>query len=177
MQANEPSTINEALSSSEADKWKEAMEREMESLKANDVYDLVELPKNKEVIGSKWIFRRKINADGSVERYKARLVAQRFSQTHGLDYDETFCRVVCFESIRSVIAVAVQNDLILHQMHVTSAFLTGTLEEEVFMQQPEGCYKSEGDTQLVCRLKQRLYGLKQVPMCWNTALDTHQSII
>ena len=170
-QANEPSTVNEALSSSEADKWKEAMDIEMESLKANDVYDLVELPKDKKVIGSKWIFKRKINADGSVERYKARLVAQGFSQTHGRDYDETFCPVIRFESIRSVIAVAVQNDLILHQMDVTSAFLNGTLEEEVFMQQPEG-YKSEGETQLVCKLKRSLYGLKQAPRCWNTALDT-----
>ena len=147
------------------------MDIEMESLKAIDVYDLVELPKDKKVIGSKWIFKRKINADGSVERYKARLVAQGFSQTHGRDYDETFCPVVRFESIRSVIAVAVQNDLILHQMDVTSAFLNGTLEEEVFMQQPEG-YKSEGETQLVCKLKRSLYGLKQAPRCWNTALDT-----
>ena len=144
------------------------MDIEMKSLKANDV---VELPKDNKVIGSKWIFKRKINADGSVESYKARLVAQGFSQTHGRDYDETFCPVVRFESIHSVIAVAVQNDLTLHQMDVTSAFLNGTLEEEVFMQQPEG-YKSEGETQLVCKLKRSLYGLKQAPRCWNTALDT-----
>ncbi len=110
-------------------KWREAMDKEMESLKANDVYDLVELPEGKKVIGCKWVFKRKLNDDGTVNQYKARLVAQGFSQTYGLDFDEMFCPVVRFESIRSIIAIAVQSDLILHQMDVTSAFLNGKLEE------------------------------------------------
>ena len=90
------------------------MNKEMASIKANDVYDLVELPKDRKEVGSKSVYKRKINADGSVERYKARLVAQGFSQRAGQDYDETFCPVVRFESIHSIIAMAAQNGMLLH---------------------------------------------------------------
>ena len=117
----------------ERDKWMEAMEREMASLKANDVYDLVELPKDRKVVGSKWVYKRKVKADGSVERFKSRLVAQGFSQKAGQDYDEMFSPVVWFESIRSIIAMAVQNKMMLIQMDVTSAILNGDLEEEVYI--------------------------------------------
>ena len=96
-------------------------EREMASLKANDVYNLVELLKDRKVVGSKWVYKRKVKADGSVERFKSRLVAQGFSQKAGQDYDETFSPVVRFESIHSIIAMAVQNEMMLHQMDVTSA--------------------------------------------------------
>ena len=154
----------------ETDKWMEAMEREMASLKANDVYDLVELPKDRNVVGSKWVYKRKVKADGSVEKFKSRLVAQGFSQKAGQDYDETFSPVIWFESIRSIIAMAVLNEMMLHQMDVISAFLNGDLEEEVYMTQPEG-FKVKGKERLVCRLKHSLYGLKQTPRCWNMTLD------
>jgi len=104
------------------------MTKEMESLHANDVWDLMELPKGRKTIGSKWIFKLKINADGLVECYKARLVAQGFSQKLGFDYDETLCAVVRFESVRTVIAIAVQYNLKLHQMNVTTVFLNGNLK-------------------------------------------------
>ena len=165
----EPTTVEEALSGPEKDKWKEAMKKEMDSLKANDVYDIVKLPQHRKTVGCKWIFKRKVRADGSIERYKARLVAQGYSQKPGQDYDETFCPVVRFESVRSVIAMAAQHELLLHQMDVTSAFLNGDLEEEIYMSQPEG-FQIEGEN-LVCKLKRSLYGLKQAPRCWNTALD------
>ena len=87
---NEPVTVKEALSRPDKEKWWKAMEKEMESLHANDVWDLVELPANREAVGSKWVFKLKTGADGSVERHKARLVAQGFSQKFGFDYDETF---------------------------------------------------------------------------------------
>ena len=103
-------------------------------------------------MGSKWVFKLKTNADGSIERYKARLVAQGFSQKFGTDYDETFCPVVRMESLRTLIALAVQNGLILHQVDVTTAFLNGELKEEVFMRQPEGLV-TKGQEHLVCRLK------------------------
>ena len=165
----EPTTVEEALSGPEKDKWKEAMKKEMDSLRANDVYDIVKLPQHRKTVGCKWIFKRKVRADGSIERYKARLVAQGYSQKPGQDYDETFCPVVRFESVRSVIAMAAQHGLLLHQMDVTSAFLNGDLEEEIYMSQPEG-FQTEGEN-LVCKLKRSLYGLKQAPRCWNTALD------
>lgn len=96
---NEPKTVKEALASPDKAKWMTAMDRELESLRINDVWDLVELPKDRKAVGSKWVFKLKMNADGSVERYKARLVAQGFTQKFGVDYDETFCPVVCFESV------------------------------------------------------------------------------
>ena len=134
-QYREPTTFEEASTSPEKDQWIEAMEKEMTSLKTNDVYDLVELPKGRKPVGSKWVYKRKLRADGSVERFKSRLVAQGFSQKGGQDYDETFSPVVRFESIRSIIAIAIQNDMMLHQMDVTSAFLNGDLQEEVYMRQ------------------------------------------
>ena len=112
----------------------------------------------------------KTNADGSFERCKACLVAQGYSQKKGLDYEETFSPVVRSESVRSVIALASKNDLKLHQMDVTTAFLNGDLEKEVCMKQSEG-FLVEGQENSVCRLKRSIYGLKQSPRCWNQALD------
>ena len=146
------------------------MEKEMESLRTYDVWDLVELPRDRKAVGSKWVYKLKKNADGSVERYKARLVAQGFTQKFGIDYDETFCPVVRFESVRTVIALAVQNGLKLHQMDVATAFLNGELKEEVYMKQPDG-FETEGQEHLVCRLKRSIYGLKQSSRCWNSVLD------
>ena len=170
-QLMEPTTVEEALASTDKEKWLDAMEKEMESLHGNDVWDLVELPKDRKAVGSKWVFKLKVGADGSVERHKARLVAQGFSQKFGADYDETFCPVVRLESLRTVIALAVQNGLKLHQVDVTTAFLNGELEEEVYMKQPKG-FVAKGQEHLVCKLKRSIYGLKQSPRCWNSALDS-----
>ena len=168
----EPATVTEALNGPDKSKWTNAMEREMNSLSKNDVWDLVELPKDRKPVGSKWVFKVKFDADRSVERYKARLVAQGYSQKPGLDYDKTFSPVVRFESLRTVIALALQNDLKLHQMDVTTAFLNGELEEDVYMCQPEG-FVAPGREKLVCKLKRSIYGLKQSPRCWNSILDSH----
>ena len=147
-----------------------AMQKEMESIHSNEVWDLVELPKDRKLVGNKWVFKNKTKADGLIERYKARLVAQGFPQKQGLDYDETFSPVIRFETFRSLVATAIQHCLKLHQLDITAAFLNGHLEEEVFMKQPEG-FVEEGNEHLVCRLKQSLYGLKQSPRCWNSTLD------
>ena len=133
-----PTDFRDATASQESAKWKVAMETEMESLKQNDVWDLVKLPPGRKTVGSKWVFKKKTGADGSVQRYKARLVAQGYTQKYGTDYDETFCPVVRQESLHLLIALSVQYDLKLHQVDVATAFLNGTLEEEVFMRQPEG---------------------------------------
>ena len=97
-------------------------------------------------------------------------MVQGYAQRYGMDYDETFCPVVRQESLRVLIALSVKNGLKLHQVNVTTAFLNGTLEEEVFMRQPEG-FEAKGKENLVCRLKKSIYGLKQSPRCWNVALD------
>ena len=140
------------------------MLNEMESMKFNDVWDLVELPKDRKPVGCRWVFKRKMNAYNCIERYKARLVAQGFSQRKGLDYDELFSPVIRFESVRTLIAISVQKGFKLHQLDVTTAFLNGHLEEEVYMRQPEG-FVVKGKEHLVCKLKHSLYGLKQRPRC------------
>ena len=122
-------SLMEALDNSDKAYWKDAMEKKMKSLSVNKAWDLVSLPKGKKVIGSKWVFKTKRNVDGNVERYKARLVAHRFSQKYGQDYDETFSPVVRFESLGMIIALSVQHSLKLHQMDVTTAFLNGELND------------------------------------------------
>ena len=168
----EPSTVEEVLSTPEKDCWLEAMEKEMTSLQNNDVWELVDLPEDRKPVGSKWVFKAKTNADGHIERYKARLVAQGYSQKFGTDYDETFSPVVRLESVRTLIAMSVQQGLQLHQVDVTTAFLNGELEEEVYMRQPEG-FVIPGKEHLVCKLTKSIYGLKQSPRYWNAALHNH----
>ena len=163
----EPMSVSDALTNQE---WADAMKAEIDSLHDNSVWDLVQLPEGRKPVGSKWVFKVKTNADGSVERCKARLVARWYFQKEGLDYDETFSPVVRSESVCSVIALASKNGLKLHQMDITTAFLNGNLKEEVNMKQPEG-FLVNGQEHLVCRLRKSIYGLKQSPRCWNQALD------
>jgi hypothetical protein len=167
----EPKDIKGVLKSDEKDKWLDAMENEIKSLKEHGVWDLVKLPEGRKTVGCKWIFKVKQDADGNVERYKARLVAQGFSQKEGEDYDETFSPVVRFESIRTVIALAAQLGLSLHQMDVKTAFLNGELKEKIYMRQPPG-YVVQGKETYVCLLYKSLYGLKQSARCWNEELDS-----
>ena len=152
------------------------MKTEIDSLWDNRVWELVELPEGRKPVGSKWVFKVKTNADGSIERGKACLVAQGYSQKEGLDYDETFNPVVRSESVRSVIALASKNGLKLHQVDITTAFLNGDLEEEVYMRQPED-FLLDGQEHLVCRLKRSIYGLKQSSRCWNQALDAQLKLM
>jgi len=133
----------------------------------NDRRDLVELPSGHKPIGCKWVLKAKRGRDGKVEWYKARLVAKGYAQRYGIDYDETFSPVVRFSSIRALLAFAVQNDILVHQMDVVTAFLNGNLEEEVYMEQPPGYVQPEKKT-LVCKLERSLYGQKQSSRCWNT---------
>ena len=163
----EPKCAEDALKEK---KWRDAMKAEINSLHQHNVWDLVECPKGCKPVGSKWVFKVKTNADGSTERFKARLVAQGYTQKVGLDYDETFSPVVRSESIRSVISLACKEGLKLHQMDVTTAFLNSELDQVIYMKQPEG-FAADGQEHLVCRLKKSLYGLKQSSRCWNQVLD------
>ena len=116
------------------------------------------------------MFKKKHDADGNVERFKARLVSQGYNQKFGADYNETFSPVVRFESVRTMIALAAEQNLELHQIDVTTAFLNGELKETIYMKQPEG-FLTEGKENLVCELKHSIYGLKQSPRCWNETVD------
>lgn len=169
---HDPLTRGEALSSPRATDWKKAMQCELDSLAENEVWTLADLPKGKKAVGSKWVFKTKTGKDGEVIRYKARLVARGFSQIPGCDYDETFSPVVRGESLRAMFALSAQEDMVIHQMDVETAFLNGNLEEEVYMMQPEGS-QQRGREQMVCKLHKSIYGLKQSPRCWNQVLDEH----
>ena len=167
--APEPTCVSEALSSDESDHWKSAMDSEMSSIDEHKVWSLTDRPKDCNTIKCKWIFKRKISDDGSV-RYKARLVAQGFTQRPGIDYDETFSPVVRFESIRAMIAHAAKQNWHIHQMDVSTAFLNGEITENLYLEQPEGYLKANHENQ-VCKLHKALYGLKQSSKCWNVTLD------
>ena len=123
-----PVSYQEATTGPDKRKWETAMETEMTSLRENHVWDLVNLPVGKKTVGSKWVYKVKTGADGSVQRYKERLVAQSFTQQYGTDFDETFCPVVRQESLQLLMALSVRYGLSIHQVDVMTAFLNGILE-------------------------------------------------
>ena len=118
--------------------WKDAMFEEYQSILKNDVWDIVPRPKGKSVVASKWIYKIKHAADGSIEKYKARFVACGFSEKEGIDYEETFAPVTRYTLIRTIIAIVAKMGWKLHQMDVKIAFLNGVVEEEVYVKQPLG---------------------------------------
>jgi hypothetical protein len=126
--------------------------------------------KGKSVVTSKWIYKIKHTADGSIEKYKARFVARGFSQKEGVDYEETFAPVARYTSIRVVISLASVMGWKIHQMDVKTTFLNGVIEEEVYIEQPQG-FEVHGRESHVCRLKKALYGLKQAPRAWYSRID------
>ncbi|WJX34371.1 hypothetical protein P8452_22493 [Trifolium repens] len=164
----EPKTTNEALSN---DAWIVAMEEELNQFKRNDVWDLVPKPKHKNIIGTKWVYRNKLNEQGEVTRNKARLVAQGYSQQEGIDFTETYAPVARLEAIRLLLSYAVNNGITLYQMDVKSAFLNGVISEEVYVKQPPG-FEDLTNPDHVFRLKKLLYGLKQAPRAWYERLST-----
>ena len=131
----------------------------MDSLEKNKTWDLVELPESRKVVGYKWVYKLKKGADDIVPKYKARLIAKEFSQKAGIDFHEIFSPVVKLVSIRILLALVALYDLELEQLDVKTAFLHGDLEEEIFMEQPEGFVQNR-NKRFVCKLKQSLYGLR-----------------
>ena len=145
------------------------MEEELESMKKNDVWELTELPEGRNAIGNKWVYRYKWDELGNITRYRARLVAKSYSQQFGIDYLETFAPVAKMQSLRALLALAIHEDMEIHQMDVTTAFLLGDLEEEIYLEQPEGF---DDGTGRVCKMKRAMYGLKQSGRQWNRKLRT-----
>ncbi|KAJ1704767.1 hypothetical protein LUZ63_004546 [Rhynchospora breviuscula] len=165
----DPTTYEEASSNEE---WCQAMNEELESIEKNKTWKLVVLPEGKNAIGVKWIYKTKYDADGEVQKLKARLVVKGYAQKYGLDYEETFSPVARFETVRLILALAAQINKPVYQFDVKSAFLNGDLFEEVYVEQPEG-FKKKGKENWVYKLEKALYGLKQAPRAWYSKIDSY----
>jgi hypothetical protein len=147
------------------------MEEEYNALLLNNTWDLVARPAGTNVVSGKWIFKHKFNADGSLERYKARWVLRGFTQRPGIDFDETFSPVVKPATVRTVLSLALSRQWPVHQLDVKNAFLHGILSETVYCSQPAG-FEDPSRPGFVCRLNKSLYGLKQAPRAWYSRFAT-----
>ena len=168
----EPKTMTEARRRPDASKWLQAAQDEMSSLIEHDTWALTKPPPGSKIIGSKWVFKIKHDENGEAAKYKCRLVAQGYTQAQGIDYHETFAPVARFGSIRTLLATSAQREMHVHQMDVHTAFLNGKLDEDIYMCQSEG-FVVKGKEDMVCHLHRSLYGLKQLPRCWNKELSCH----
>ena len=130
MLESEPQSFQEAVSSVEGPLWKEAIKSEIDSILQNHTWELVDLPPGCKPLGSKWIFKRKMKADGTIDKYKARLVIKGYRQKEGLDYFDTYSPVTRINSIRMILAIATLQNLEVHQMNVKIAFLNRDLDEK-----------------------------------------------
>ena len=158
-------SAKDALSGSDSIKWRKAMEEEMKALLKNGTWTLVEPPKDRQIIGSKWVLRIKRDSNGNPIRFKARVVARGFSQVPGLDFQDTFSPTLKICGFRMLVALAAQHDLELHHLDVQTAFLHGDLDEELYLQQPQ-FFEDPSHPTHVCRLRKSIYGLKQSPRIW-----------
>jgi hypothetical protein len=145
------------------------MHEELENFERNQVWTLVDPPRDVNVIGTKWVFKNKQGEDGDVVRNKAHLVAQWYSQVEGLDFGETFAHVARLEAFRILLAFAASKEFKLYQMDVKSDFLNGVIQEEVYVRQPPG-FESPKYLDRVYKLSKALYGLKQAPRGWYARL-------
>lgn len=159
----EPENYAQAMRAPDAGKWEEAIRSEHDSLIQNNTWDVVVLPADRKALTSRWVFKRKIGADGCVSRYKARLVARGCQQVHGIDFEETFAAVVKPSSYKVLFALSAALGWQCEQMDVKTAFLNGELESEVYVKAPPGIQIPRGK---VLRLRRALYGLKQSPRTW-----------
>jgi len=151
-------------------RWHEAMAQEIHALELNETWKLTPLPPGKNALGCKWIYKIKYNFDGTIERFKARLVILGNHQVDGLDYNETFSPIAKMVTIRTTLAVVAVKDWELHQMDVNNVFLHGDLDDEVYMKLPPGFQESQLGA--VCKLQKSLYGLRQAPRCWFAKLSS-----
>lgn len=167
---DDPGSYQEAISGNNTSEWIEAMKEEIQALKKNQVYELSSLPEGANLVTCRWVFKTKRRPDGEIERYRARLVARGFSQIEGIDYSATFAPVVSTSVVRLLFAQASIEGLVYKQFDIKTAFLYGNLDEEVYMQQPEGF---DDSSPKVWRLKRSLYGLKQAPRQWNIEFTSY----
>lgn len=146
------------------------MDHEYRSLNENKTWTLVNRPKDKKVLSNRWVFKTKFNQRGEIGKYKARLVVRGHTQEKGTDYEKVFAPVARLETIRTLFAASVNEEMHVHQMDVVSAYLEGELSEEIYMEQPE-MYIQRGKESRVCKLTKPLYGLKQSGREWYKKFD------
>ena len=167
MEKLEPGNLREAKGQVDWELWKKAMEEELTMLNDAGTWELIDPPTGVNIVGSKWVFKAKKDAAGNVIHYKARLVAQGFSQVPGVDYFDTFAPVAKLASIRAVLAIAAAQDMEIHQIDIKGAYLNRKLteNERIYMKQPPS-FIDPTYPYRVCYLKKTLYGLKQSRRHW-----------
>ncbi|KAI4357505.1 hypothetical protein L6164_001448 [Bauhinia variegata] len=153
-------------------KWRKTMDEEIYAIEKNDTWELTDLPTDKEPIGVKWVYKTKYKPNGEIERFNSRLVTKGYKQKPSIDYFEVFAPVARLDTICMIISLSAQSNWKIYQMDVKSAFLNGTLEEEVYVEQPTG-YEVKGKEDKVYKLKKALYGLKQAPRAWYKRIDSY----
>jgi hypothetical protein len=173
----EPKSLAEALKCLDTSEWVKAALAEIEAHLKNGMWELAQLPPGKRAIGSRWVFKIKRTLEGAIEKYKGRLVAQGFSQVPGVHYGEIFVSTARFAAVRTVMAITADEDLELEGVDISTAFLNGDIDKELYMRIPEG-FEVEGEPRdgedpkrWVVRLLKGLYGIKQGPRLW--ALKLH----
>lgn len=162
----EPRTYEEAINGPDAREWKLAIAKQLEALLSNGTWQVASLPPGRKPVTCKWVFKIKYNSDGTIDKYKARLVARGFTQVEDIDFHETFAPTLRFESLRMLIAFAMMYGLLIHQLDVDDAYLNSVLDEEIYMVLPLG-YPSTNTKGKALRLLKGLYGLKQSARIWN----------
>ena len=162
-----PKTVSEAIHGLDREEWLKAIALENESINNAGVFTIVPIQKGKNLVGSRYLFKVKQDQHGLVSRLKVRLIAQGFSQIEGIDFFDVFAPVSRYTTIRTILAIAAERDLELHQMDVKTAFLNGTLEEEIYLKAPKGMAIPNG---MCLKVNKGLYGLKQSPRIWNKNL-------
>src|SRR6201999_1473797 len=164
-----PKSYAEAMAHPDAQNHHDAAVKEIQALLDNGTWELSSLPPGHKAIGCRWVFIIKRKSDGSIDRYRARLVGKGFSQRPGFDYDETYASTVKWATLRVILAYAALEDLEIESIAMFSAFLNGDIDSEIYMQQPEGF--PQGSPDQVLRLVKSIYGMKQSPRLWHQKLD------
>ncbi|RDX73148.1 hypothetical protein CR513_47280, partial [Mucuna pruriens] len=148
----------------------EEAEEVVGDLEKNNTWELVDCLHGKYIVGVKWVYKTKLNPDGTMQKNKARLVAKGYSQQPRIDYNEKFAVVARLDTIRALIALTTQKGWSIYQLDVKFVFLNGVLEEEIYVDQPQG-FINKGNEGKVLRLRKALYGLKQAPRAWYNRID------
>lgn len=169
MVISDPTSFQQAANQSN---WRQAMDAEIKAIEKNQTWTLSSLPEDAKAIGVKWLYKTKLNELGEVDKYKARLVVKGYAQEYGVDYTEVFTPVARMDTVRMILALAAQKGWGVFQLDVKSAFLHGKLEEDVFVEQPQG-YEVKGKENMVYKLHKALYGLKQAPRAWFSRIETY----
>jgi hypothetical protein len=161
-----PKTIVETFASPDADDWKQVVRSEMDSILSNGTWELVDIPYGCKPVGCNWVLKKKLRPDGTIDKYRARLVAMGYSEKEDEDFLDTYSPIARLTTIRVLLSLPASHGLLIHQMEVKSVFVNGELEEEIYMTQPDG-FVVKGQEDKVCKLVKSFYGLKQAPKQWH----------